>query len=166
MGEYLKATVSHGQGAAAIKNLGFGCVRRYWNCCLILLGMAPTKSAKLDSAEIPCIRGNQAITPSSPSVQTPFPVTDLQSWGPVDLSSPQSENRSVSPWGDPHVGAHLIVLHRKGQEPLLRASSFLLLSSIHVGVASKAHLLLKGAEQLGGNKYWQSAFDLILYWVF
>lgn len=61
------------------------------------------------------------------------------------------------------MGAHLVLLHRKGQEPLLKASSFLLLSSIHVGVASKAQLLLKGAEQLGGNKYWQSAFDLILY---
>lgn len=29
VGGYLKATVSHGQGAAAIKNLGFGCVGRY-----------------------------------------------------------------------------------------------------------------------------------------
>lgn len=148
------------------KKLGFGCVRRCWNCCLTLLGMAPTKSAKLDSTEIPCINGNGTITSSSPSVHTPFPATDLQSWGPVNLSSPQPENCSVSPWDEPHMGAHLVLLHRKGQEPPLKASSFLLLSSTHVGVASKAHLLLKGAEQRGGNKHWQSAFDLILYWVF
>lgn len=67
----------------SMKKLGFSCVRRYWNCCLILPGMGPTKSAKL---EISCIKENWAITPSAPSVQTPFPVTDLQSWGPVNLS--------------------------------------------------------------------------------
>lgn len=69
------------------EKLGFGCVRRYWNCCLILLGMAPTKSAKLDATEIPCVKGNWAITSSSSSVQTPFSAPDLQSWGPVNLSN-------------------------------------------------------------------------------
>ena len=160
-----------------MKNLFFDCVRRYWNRCLVLLGIAMIKSAKLNFTESLVLKKTEQSHPRHLPVQTPLPITYyLQGWGPVYLFSPQSGivlhlHEMI------HTREHVLSLATErgrnlfSKPPASFCSAPYTWESLpnvdcHQGASAVERRRAPRREVKWPNRYRQSAFDLILYWVF